>query len=191
MKNVAVFTVWWIYHKLLSERKRDILYFSNFIYAGRIFSCFGESLSPNYSYTVRQNNVFFFLFSYMLYLYMQEVATSHLPVCNFPIICYDDLFVLSFSISSKVVEYCVNISVAKVTGDSYNNVRLVWGWMPFLIHDQRQMCQYYSRSGTCRSLTLSLLVLTISYQCCTSSYCWMLMLYSFRGTFHKPSLRPK
>lgn len=40
---------------------------------------------------------------------MQEVATSHLPVCNFPIICYDDLFVLSFSISSKVVEYCVNI----------------------------------------------------------------------------------
>lgn len=85
------------------------LYFSNFIYAGRIFSCFGESLSPNYSYTVRQNNVFFFLFSYMLYLYMQEVATSHLPVCNFPIICYDDLFVLSFSISSKVVEYCVNI----------------------------------------------------------------------------------
>lgn len=73
------------------------------------FSCFGESLSPNYSYTVKQNNVFFFLFSYMLYLYMQEVATSHLPVCNFPIICYDDLFVLSFSISSKVVEYCVNI----------------------------------------------------------------------------------
>lgn len=66
----------------------------------------------------------------------------------------------------------------------------MWGWMRFLIHDQRQMCQYYSRSGTCRSLTLSLLVLSISYQCCTSSYCRMLMLYSFRGRFHKPSLRP-
>lgn len=86
------------------------LYFSNFIYAGRIFFLVLENLEVLIIVTLSGKIMyFFFLFSYMLYLYMQEVVISHLPVCNFPIICYDDLFVLSFSISSKVVEYCVNI----------------------------------------------------------------------------------
>lgn len=59
----------------------------------------------------------------------------YLLVCNFFIICYDDFFVFLFSILFKVVEYCVNIFVVKVIGDSYNNVRFVWGWMLFLIYD--------------------------------------------------------